>query len=240
MLAHNETIINHNGLDVVVDYGQLAAIKMFNDGIDPSFSSGICGSLTVGYGTLDDYGYWEYPLPKLYWTKKICDLSRDSSPVISEMLTYESKITDAGVMIKMIPLKTIDGVVGAFIYYEHSIGEDIKILMKMNPRGFTKSTAHKLISEMDDDPDLVVIKVSMVLDEADELGDSRLISLLLTDLQLKTFKSASQSEGDQRSSMLNNSTYHKFLNYLIDNKLVHRQVEGIVKHKLHQLQQLIG
>lgn len=27
-----------------------------------SVSTGICGSLTFGYGELDDYGYWKYGL----------------------------------------------------------------------------------------------------------------------------------------------------------------------------------
>lgn len=32
------------------------------EGIEYSYSQGICGSLTAGYGKLDEYGYWEYPL----------------------------------------------------------------------------------------------------------------------------------------------------------------------------------
>lgn len=28
-----------------------------------SFSSGICESLTAGFGEINNYGYWEYPLP---------------------------------------------------------------------------------------------------------------------------------------------------------------------------------
>lgn len=31
-------------------------------GEKPNFSQGICGSLTCGYGEIDDYGYWEFPL----------------------------------------------------------------------------------------------------------------------------------------------------------------------------------
>lgn len=239
MFSHNESSIKINGLDSIIDYNQLVAIKMFQDGFNPSISSGICGSLTVGYGILDENGYWEYSLPSAYWTKSIADLSRDTSSSTDEMLTYESKITDTGVMIKLIPLKTIQGVVGAFIYYEHSIGQDIKILMKMNHLGFTKSMVDKLISEMNNDPDLVVIKVSWVLDEADELDDSRLISLLLTDIQLKTSEGMSKLDNNQRVQFLKNSTYLKFMNYMINNKLVHRQVEDIMRHKLVQLQQLI-
>ena len=32
-------------------------------GEEPSISTGICGSTTIGYGRLDQYGYWECPLP---------------------------------------------------------------------------------------------------------------------------------------------------------------------------------
>ena len=28
----------------------------------PSFSKGICGSITAGYGRCDSYGYFEFPL----------------------------------------------------------------------------------------------------------------------------------------------------------------------------------
>ncbi len=31
-------------------------------GFKPSYSTGICGSSTKGYGKLDHMGYWEYPL----------------------------------------------------------------------------------------------------------------------------------------------------------------------------------
>lgn len=27
-----------------------------------SYSKGICGTITAGYGMLDEYGYWEFPL----------------------------------------------------------------------------------------------------------------------------------------------------------------------------------
>ena len=45
--------------DLVVEY---EAKRRWEDGELPSFSTGICGSLTCGYGKLDDYGYWEFPL----------------------------------------------------------------------------------------------------------------------------------------------------------------------------------
>lgn len=38
------------------------AIRRSELGDKPTFSTGICGSLTCGYGKLDDNGYWEFPL----------------------------------------------------------------------------------------------------------------------------------------------------------------------------------
>lgn len=38
------------------------AYTWLREGIEYSYSKGICGSLTAGYGKLDEYGYWEYPL----------------------------------------------------------------------------------------------------------------------------------------------------------------------------------
>ena len=32
----------------------------------PSYSQGICESVTAGYGKFDEYGFWEYPLNVLY------------------------------------------------------------------------------------------------------------------------------------------------------------------------------
>lgn len=40
----------------------LLAKVLFRLGVKPGYSTGICGSLTSGYGKLDDNGYWEYPL----------------------------------------------------------------------------------------------------------------------------------------------------------------------------------
>lgn len=50
------------------------ATEFHNKEVTPSFSTGICGELTVGYGKIDEYGYWEFPLPLEYWpewTKKM-------------------------------------------------------------------------------------------------------------------------------------------------------------------------
>jgi hypothetical protein len=47
--------------------GNRAAFKVgfekLANGEIPCFSTGICGSTTVGYGKLDWNGYFEYPLP---------------------------------------------------------------------------------------------------------------------------------------------------------------------------------
>ena len=41
---------------------QQKAYEMFSKGEDYTHSCGICGSITAGYGRLDEYGYWEFPL----------------------------------------------------------------------------------------------------------------------------------------------------------------------------------
>ncbi len=41
---------------------QEIAYEKHESGEPPKYSTGICGSITAGYGRLDDYGYWEYPL----------------------------------------------------------------------------------------------------------------------------------------------------------------------------------
>jgi hypothetical protein len=38
------------------------ARRLWNNGVRPGFSTGTCGHLTCGYGKLDQYGYWQYPL----------------------------------------------------------------------------------------------------------------------------------------------------------------------------------
>ncbi|CAM0067906.1 hypothetical protein VPHK406_0270 [Vibrio phage K406] len=38
------------------------AYVWYREGKLPTYSTGICGSLTAGYGRLDELGYWEYPL----------------------------------------------------------------------------------------------------------------------------------------------------------------------------------
>lgn len=38
------------------------ALRRWEAGEQPTFSQGICGALTCGYGKLDPNGYWEFPL----------------------------------------------------------------------------------------------------------------------------------------------------------------------------------
>lgn len=38
------------------------AYRRYEAGEKPSFSTGICESITAGYGRLDEYGYWEFSL----------------------------------------------------------------------------------------------------------------------------------------------------------------------------------
>lgn len=42
------------------------AYVWWREGKVPSYSQGICESVTAGYGKFDEYGYWEYPLNVLY------------------------------------------------------------------------------------------------------------------------------------------------------------------------------
>lgn len=42
------------------------AVRRFDVGEKPGYSTGVCGTLTCGYGRLDENGYWEFPLnPRL-------------------------------------------------------------------------------------------------------------------------------------------------------------------------------
>ncbi len=38
------------------------AYEMHKAGDKPNYSTGTCESVTEGYGKLDNYGYWEFPL----------------------------------------------------------------------------------------------------------------------------------------------------------------------------------
>jgi hypothetical protein len=64
---NNETLTLEDRLAIAT------AVEFHNKGVSPRFSMGICEELTVGYGKIDEYGYWEFPLPSEYWpewTKK--------------------------------------------------------------------------------------------------------------------------------------------------------------------------
>ena len=45
-----------------LDESVLEAYKRYGKGEKPTWSTGICESLTAGYGKCDDYGYFEFPL----------------------------------------------------------------------------------------------------------------------------------------------------------------------------------
>lgn len=45
--------------DMVAKY---EAKKRWEAGEKPNFSTSICERLTCGYGKLDEFGYWEFPL----------------------------------------------------------------------------------------------------------------------------------------------------------------------------------
>lgn len=38
------------------------AVWWYKQGVPCKWSKGICDSITAGYGRLDEYGYWEFPL----------------------------------------------------------------------------------------------------------------------------------------------------------------------------------
>lgn len=40
------------------------ALRRLEAGEKPTFSTGICGNLTAGYGQLSQDGYFKYPLPE--------------------------------------------------------------------------------------------------------------------------------------------------------------------------------
>lgn len=46
-------------VDMIHEY---EAQQRWQRGIRPGFSVGICGSITAGYGELDENGYWQFPL----------------------------------------------------------------------------------------------------------------------------------------------------------------------------------
>jgi hypothetical protein len=45
-------------------FNRFIAKILLRMGRTPRFSSAIDGSLTAGYGRLDEFGFWQYPLKK--------------------------------------------------------------------------------------------------------------------------------------------------------------------------------
>lgn len=55
---------------VNLDLRNKIANILFNAGVKPTYSHGICGSSTCGYGMLDEYGYWQFPVSKQLFEEK--------------------------------------------------------------------------------------------------------------------------------------------------------------------------
>ena len=50
---------------------RVIAQDKFKSGQKPEFSSGICGSATAGYGSLNSFGYFQFPLYVNQETQKV-------------------------------------------------------------------------------------------------------------------------------------------------------------------------
>lgn len=83
MMSNISDIEEYSKMDLTDE--EKEAIKRFKIGIKPCYSTGICGSLTCGYGILDDYGYWEFPLISKYWSKEMQML--EEKPYIEKTIT---------------------------------------------------------------------------------------------------------------------------------------------------------
>jgi hypothetical protein len=60
---------------MIVNYLEIMeAYRRWNADEAVTWSTGICGSATAGYGTLDEYGYWEFPLHIDQGTLTIVDI----------------------------------------------------------------------------------------------------------------------------------------------------------------------
>ena len=53
-------------LDSEFDEATLTAVYRWLTGEKVSFSHGFGDQLTAGFGTLDELGYWQYPMPNVY------------------------------------------------------------------------------------------------------------------------------------------------------------------------------
>lgn len=49
-----------------MNWRKIIAKILSNVGIRPTYSHNIAGELTCGYGKLDDYGFWQFPLDPQY------------------------------------------------------------------------------------------------------------------------------------------------------------------------------
>lgn len=61
-----DSFFTMNGIDPDAfpnDIEEMEAMCRYFAGEEPTFSTGICGVLTAGYGECCEYGYWEFPLP---------------------------------------------------------------------------------------------------------------------------------------------------------------------------------
>lgn len=52
------------------------AFQRYLKGEKPAWSTGIDGGMTAGYGRLDQFGFWEYPLPVKGWFIDIEEIER--------------------------------------------------------------------------------------------------------------------------------------------------------------------
>lgn len=59
-----EFVLNSSILTLIPE--ELKALQRFMAGVRPSSSTGIHDGLTMGYGQLDQHGFWQYPLPQVF------------------------------------------------------------------------------------------------------------------------------------------------------------------------------
>lgn len=67
------------------DKFEIEAIRRFESGENPQISTGICESVTMGYGDLDEWGYWEFSLPSKFhpgWIKEFNAIRWAKDPTI--------------------------------------------------------------------------------------------------------------------------------------------------------------
>lgn len=57
----------------------MARLKLLMFKYEPMYSTGICGSITAGYGRCDEYGYFEFPLKVNQDTYEVTPYETESS-----------------------------------------------------------------------------------------------------------------------------------------------------------------